>query len=105
MPGYMYHFLLAAPGPWTVTLARMMLAASDRKKVFVNIDSIQDLHSQKTSQTVEIIRSDCRAYKAKIKFKILSKYCTSITLHFLSVALVPKFVYCVVCIIHPDWLV
>lgn len=47
MPGYMYHFLLAAPGPWTVTLARMMLAVSDRQRVFVSIDWIQGLHSQK----------------------------------------------------------
>lgn len=46
MPGYMYHFLLPAPGPWTVTLARMMSAVSDRKRVFVYTDSIQDLHSQ-----------------------------------------------------------
>lgn len=56
MPGYMYHFLLAAPGPWTDTVARMMSAVSDRKRAFVNIDSIQDLHSHNVSQTVGMLR-------------------------------------------------
>lgn len=40
-PGCMNHFLLAAPGPWTVTPARTMSAVSDRKRVFVNMDLTQ----------------------------------------------------------------